>query len=171
MAFPGNAALTADIVLDFEVGRLNAGGLGPDYNAETGALPSIAKVAPYQWRTQVLAADGERVLNELIGRYTLGATLYKTKGFYKGVGAPGYVIRILGSDLDRDLPDAGELEAIAKALSAQLAKVFHQWDVWVLFTDASGGRSLFRASTLSEKDVQRARTEAGRAYQRLKAAS
>ena len=171
LAFPGAASFYADVILDFEVGKLNGGGVGAEYDPEWGALPRIARIEPYKWRTQILAGDGERLINDIVGKYTLGATLFKTKGFYRGTGAPGYVVRLLGSDVDRDLPDAAELEAIAKALATRLKLVLHQWDVWVLFTDANGAKTLMRAGRLTEDEVAQAEEAAQAAYRRLEEAS
>lgn len=131
---------TADIILDFELGKLNA--------AVTGKLPDIAQGA--SWRSQILSADGERVLDQNIARFTAGATLYKTRGFYNGAGAPGYVVRLLGSGDVAYLYRDEELRDIARCLAHTLKVQFDQWDVWVLFTDSEGRRSLWFAD--DEKD-------------------
>ena len=138
---------TADIILDFELGRLNAG--------VTGKLPDIAQPAPMftNWRSQILSADGERILDQNISRFTAGATLYKTRGFYNGAGAPGYVIRLLGSADVPYLYRDEELRDIARCLAHTLKVQFDQWDVWVLFTDSEGRRSLWFAD--DEKEEKR----------------
>lgn len=134
---PARPVATVDIILDFELGRLNAEVKG------SGTLPEIAKPAGnVLWRSQILSADGERILNENIARFTAGATLYKTRGFYNGAGAPGYVIRLIGSGAVPYLYNDSELLDVGRCLAHTLKTQFDQWDVWLLFTDSQGRRSL-----------------------------
>lgn len=138
----------ADIILDFELGPLNKNPASgkKDHDPTVGTLPNVARIPGYDWRAQVLAADGEEVLSRIINEYTQGATMFQTKGFYGGVGAPGYVIRILGSSGVGYLMKEAELFGKAKCLAHKLRKIFAQWDVWVLLTKENGQRSLWLAS-------------------------
>lgn len=130
-------AATVDIILDFEAGKLNAG--------VTGQLPDVARAR--NWHAQILDTDAYKVISDAVVRWSDGATIYRTRGFYKGNGAPGFVVRLLGSpDLGKLLYNEDELRVIGRCVAHRLMKDLDQWDVWVLFTGSDGKRELWLAS-------------------------
>lgn len=147
-----HGVVTADIIMDFELGVLNKAQRG---DAKNGSLPKVASIPGYDWRAQVLDGDGDDVLARIIRTYTGGATLYKTKGFWNGTGSPGYVIRLIGRD-PRDqsinfLMGEDELFAVAECIAHRIRTFFAQEDVWMIKTYADGHRELWMASENASK--------------------
>ena len=163
----GRLVGSADIVLDFELGILNG---AAEYEAKSGRLPAIASEPKYSWRAQALEADADRLLGDILLEYTAGATLFRTKGYFRGVGAPGYVVRILASNdpaLRTTLPTLDEVQDIAKAIAYRVKESLVQWDVWIVFTAPSGRKTLVQAANMSEQDFKAADVAARAALARL----